>query len=132
MLKIINSILSWGPGHPPSSQQMEMDMKYVLTGIFSGIQHYTVSTFFYPHLLGNLARTPEQMTEDFFFLIRNINERGKVFFGDEQYMSRGLGIDILEGNDLVIFIHYLRRNVLIYDFTEYALCRIHSSLRLNY
>lgn len=42
----------------------------------------------------------------------------RMFFGDDQNMGRGLGIDVLEGHRVFIFDENLRGYLFVYDFAK--------------
>jgi len=74
---------------------------------------------------GQLCAYPHHLTDK--LLIFRLHERrsNNMFFGDDQKMDRRLGRDIPEGQELIVFVEFLRRDFTGNDLTEQAMF-IHS------
>jgi hypothetical protein len=57
--------------------------------------------------LGNVAGTHENVAQDIFFIFGDFFKGNIMDFGYDQDMDRSFWIDILKGNDPVVFINYL-------------------------
>lgn len=64
------------------------------------------------------------MTDDFLFIFGEVVESGEMAFGDEQDVNRSLGIDILEGKDVLVFIDDSRRNFFPYNLAKDTVLRV--------
>jgi len=54
-------------------------------------------------------------------------QSGEMTLRNDQYVRRGLGTDVFEGEDVFIFVHFLRRNLTANDAAEEAVRIGHGS-----
>ena len=110
-------------GHPfaelCASEYMKVQMGDGLAGIRSAVGNDTVSVS-KAFLFGNDADGAKTFGQIPVRCAADTVERGEVFPGDDQHMNRGLGINIPEGINKIVFIHFCGRDFPVHDFTEEA------------
>ena len=100
------------------AHHMKMQVEDGLTAVPSCIGHKTVARLGQSLVFRNL-RTGQQQLPDQGVILRTIPlHRGHMFLGNDQRMYRCLGVDIVEGQGLIVFMHYLGWNLFFYDFAE--------------
>ncbi len=99
---------AWRPCHLSSANEVEMDMIYLLSAMLVAVEYQPVSILCYPfrfcYLFGCQKEFPHQGSIIFLYLVY----RGYMFLGNDEDMDRALGIDIPEGQDLLILKDYIR------------------------
>jgi hypothetical protein len=58
-------------------------------------------------------------------------QSGKMFFGDDEYVGGGLGIDVFEGEDVVVLVNFLGGNFAAEDAAEEAIGICHGRITLG-
>ena len=81
-----------------------MEVRYRFTSIGSVIDDESISCFFQLALSGYTLRGGKKMGKDRMVLGGNGAMAGVMFFGDEKDVGRGLGSDVAEGKDVVVFV----------------------------
>jgi hypothetical protein len=118
-------LLSRRPGHPSSPEKMKMYMEDDLTRLLFCVEDDPVAALFYPHFSGDGFGFGKDMADDFLIIFGEVIESCEMVFGDEQDVNRCLGIDILEGKDVFVFIDDSCRNFFPYDLAKDAALRVH-------
>mmetsp|Transcript_5823 Transcript_5823/g.8817 ORF Transcript_5823/g.8817 Transcript_5823/m.8817 type:complete len:238 (+) Transcript_5823:19-732(+) len=110
--------LSWWPVHLPASNDMNMQMEYLLSSNFTIIYHNSIALEVVS--FGNFGCHHHEMPENASVLLCSIAEAGQrlALLGDDQDVGGALGVDIPEGQALVILMHNGGRNLLSNDLVE--------------
>jgi hypothetical protein len=91
-----------------------MKMRDGFTGVAPVVEDQPEARVLEPHFIGDGCGFQEQMTQHGLVFDPGFGNSGNGLFGDEQDMDRGLGPDILESENLIVFVHnlgrYLARN----------------------
>ena len=124
-----HSFLSWGPGHSPAASKVKMDVKDFLTGISGRVENDPVPFFIDPQVPGDLAGPEQDMPENVLFFFWNVIEGCKMFLGNNQDVDRGLRIDVIEGDNTIVFEYQLGRNLIVNDLAKNAILHFHSFCR---
>ena len=106
--------------HPPTAQQVQMDMKDRLPAVASLIQHHAVPIPCQTSLPRHLPRDRHQMPDHTFVGDVHIQRPGDVIAWYHQDMCRRLGIDIHKCDRVFIFIHNLSRLLACDNLAEQA------------
>ncbi len=77
-----------------------MDVEDRLAGLGSGVDHHSVAPFGYSLLLSKLLGHEEEFPHQLPVLVFQFADRTDVLSWDDEDMSRGLGMDITEGQDV--------------------------------
>src|SRR6267142_2300219 len=101
--------LSWWPSKFPPAQQMQVKMKYGLPCAKAVVKNGPVTIgelTLSGDLRGNELHAPEHRR----ILGRGIGERNVMLSGTNQNVRRRLRLNVLEGEDLGVFVHEFRGN----------------------
>lgn len=90
-----------------ATNQMHMQVKYRLAGLWADIQHRPVSIF-NCSVAGNVGGSKVTETNQFGFFGSGFFEPGNVLFRDDQDMSWTLRVEILKRENVIIFKNFLR------------------------
>jgi hypothetical protein len=104
-----------------SPEDMGMQVLDKLAGIRPGVDDQPVTLFGDTLIRGNFLDGQQQMAQQAFIPIGDVIRIGDVFLGDDQDVNGCSGVDIMEGQDLVVFIHDLCGYLAGYDLTKYAI-----------
>ena len=85
-----------------------MDVEDGLTGGFAGIDHHAVALVCQLQLARELRRAQQHGADDRGFRVIHRIERSDMFSRNDQDMRRRLRVDVVEGDDFVVFIDFLR------------------------
>lgn len=96
-----------------------MQMKYRLAGAGADVEHGAVSVFNIA-LAGDLSGGQVTASDQFSVFFLCLFQSGKVLLGNDEHMRRSLRLDVVKGEDVVVFIHFLRGNVTVDDAAEEA------------
>lgn len=69
-------------------------------------------------LVGDLGGFEEEVAEELLVCGRGVGEARDGLFGDDQYVGRGLGLDVAKGQEEVVFINDGGRDFTGDDFFE--------------
>ena len=104
-------------------------MKYRLSSSRPAICHNAESRLiefsFSRELVGHSEDGPDQLK----IIVFDIQQRGKMFFGDDQEMDGGLWIDILNGKYVFSVKNFFRGNFPLIDFAKQTI--VHSEIKLR-
>ena len=84
---------------------MEMQMRYALAGVGTAVGDHTVAVY-KACFLGNARDLGEQIGNDILVCFVNAVNRRDMTFGDYKDVGGCLGIDVAEGEDLVVLIYF--------------------------
>ena len=82
------------------------------------IDDEAIAGFFELALAGNALGGDEEMSEEGMILGRNGAVAGVMFFRDEKNVNGGLGGEITEGEDVIILVEDIGRNLAVDDAFE--------------
>jgi hypothetical protein len=106
-----------------SAKNVKMEMENDLTRVWAIVGHHPVARFsdasLRCHLLNGTHKVAHQCRIPYWDLV----EGRDVLLRDHQEVHRGLWVDILEGQDMVIFIDLGRRDLPPDDLTKEAVGR---------
>ena len=60
------------------------------------------------------------MTQYFFVFSRDVSHRADLFLGDQQDVSRGLGVDVFKCQANIVLEHNVSRDFAVDNFLKYA------------
>jgi len=103
-----------------SAHYMKVKVRNNLAGIFSGVCHRAVAGFSNPHRLGYVLHSSKDAAQHGGIVSVQIIHRSEVFFGNNQYMDRGLGLDVVKSQNLIVFINLVGRDLTCDDLAENA------------
>ena len=113
---------NWGstrrPGEPTAGQKMEMNVEDGLSRVKTVIDDHAVSALIKPLLGSNGFGYIEQMSDELPVGNGNGMNIYDMFFRDDQGMHRCLGIDVLKGNGIIVFVDNPRRDLFLYNFAK--------------
>lgn len=103
-----------------SRQEMKVDMEYRLAGIGIAVLHDAEAALVNAALPGNGGSSPENAANQ--RIIRGGQVKGihDVLSRDEEEVMRRHGVDILDSDEIIVLIDFLRGDRAIDDFTEDA------------
>ncbi len=103
-----------------SSQQVHVQMKHGLSRARAHVKHRAVSLLDVA-LASNLRR--HQVAAAYGFGVRSLGffQSGKMFLGDNQHMRGRLRIDVFKSKYVLVFVHFLRRNLAAENAAEQAI-----------
>jgi len=84
------------------------------------IDDHPVSALIEPFFNGNGFGNKEQMSDELAVCYRNTVNIGYMFFRNNENMYRRLGIEVLKGNSMIIFMDDLCGYLFFYDLAEDA------------
>ena len=88
-----------------------------LAALFVAVEHGTV-TCLATQLLCQFLRGVDHMANDGAILFGDVVQRGDMLLRDHQKVHWGLRVDIVKGEDLIIFVYLLGRNLAVDDLAE--------------
>src|SRR5262249_55401188 len=116
------SIRSSGrPGESSSAKHMCVQMRDALAGGLTGVYHQTVTALGDIQLVGDLRGDVQQVPHQRNVQLRHIVERLEIVLARNQHnVDRRLRIDVLDGDDLFVFVDEGGRRVVSYDVAKDA------------
>jgi hypothetical protein len=103
----------------PSTQEVDMEMKYRLPRSRTHIQHGPISLLDVP-LTRNLGRRQVTAADHLGVVSLRLLQASKMLPGDDQHMRRRLGVDVLEGQHVLVLVNFLGRNLAAENAAEEA------------
>lgn len=88
-----------------------MNVANRLAGVWTGIENKTVAGGGQAFVPGDIARLGQDPAQDVQAIPGHRLERRPMLLGDDQNMHRGLGMDVLKSEDLVVLGHDTRRQL---------------------
>ncbi len=114
-----------GPVHIAAAENVHVDMKNGLSGLFAVIKNnpIVVDALF----LRNLGAFAHDFTDELLIFRRKACRSADMLFGDDEKVDRRLGRNIPEGQNVIVFVYDIGRDVSTGDFAEQAVVG-HNSL----
>ena len=109
----------------PPAQQMNVQVAYALTAIFSGVDHGSVPGGGDSLLPRERDRKHRKLAG--YFRIGEVIQRSHVLFRDDENVHRGLGCEVAKGEAVPGAGDYVSRDLAVNDPAENALL-IHCSV----
>jgi len=113
-----------------AAQQVEVEVFDGLAAVVAGVNDYSVASGVFGQaqagLLGDFGGGGEEVAEEGCVVGGGFGQRGEVLFGDDEDVGGGLGVDVGEGEDLVVFVEPGYWDGVGDDFAEQA----HGGLRV--
>jgi hypothetical protein len=106
-----------------SAEQMYMQVKHGLSGAGADVQNRAVAIFDVA-VAGNLRRHEMAAPNDFCVGLLGFFQAAQVLLGDDEYVSWGFGIKVLERVRMFVFVNLFRRNLAGDDFAKEAVSHI--------
>src|SRR5262245_2959944 len=97
---------------------MEVEMGDSLPGVLARIRHQPIAGFLYSFEHRDFRTGEKQSCKERLIPIPKILNCRNVLLRDDQRMDRSLGIDVVKGKRVLIFVHELGWNFLVDDLTE--------------
>ena len=97
-----------------------MHMPDRLSGVCIAVNNTAVAPVRDALRFGNIPRDQMQAANEFGVVVIQIIERGDVLFGNNQKMNRRLWIDVLESQNIIIFIQCIGFNFSRHHFAKQA------------
>lgn len=95
-----------------------MEVGDLLPRALAGVGDDAVALLFQAELGGDFIGGDHQLTEQGGVGFLRVLQAFQMGFGDDQHVHRGLGGDVVEGEDLVVFIHLGAGDFAAEDFAE--------------
>lgn len=102
-----------------AAEQVQMEMVYGLAAVLADIDDHAIAgiKFF---LAGDFGRSPQEMAEQSAVFGGRLGEGGDVLARNDEQMHRSLGVDVGEGEALLVLVDAGRGDASIGDFAEKA------------
>src|ERR1700691_4598063 len=111
--------LSRWPTEMPSAQQVDVKVEYRLSGSRTDVQDGAVSVLDVA-LARNFGSGEMAAAYRFgIFRLRFLQSR-KMFFGNDEHVRRGFRVDVFKGEDMLVFVDFLRWYLALNDTAEKA------------
>jgi len=94
-----------------------MQVKHGLSRLRPHIQHRSVSILDLP-IATDLSSHQMAAAYDLRILLCSVLQINQMLLGDDQYMCGSLGINVLKGVRVLVFVNFFRRNLSGDDFAE--------------
>lgn len=115
--KVRSGCLAGRPGHLSLAQNVQVNVVDRLTTVGVAVEHCT-ETVLATLLAGYLLTDEDHMADQCAVVFGHVTDDGDMPFRDDQKMHWCLGVDVIEGNDLLIFIDFCRRDLALDDLAE--------------
>jgi len=107
--------------HLPSAQQMQMQMENCLPCVRAYVVHRAESLLQLA-LFGDFCGDQMGIPDNLCLRLGQVIDTGNVFLGDNKDVRRRAGFDVFKGEDLLIFVNFLRRYGAGNNLAEEAIC----------
>ena len=88
-----------------------MDVKDGLTGAGEAVRHQPKPAALQPEFAGNLDGAKLKRSQKFRVVCRRFEQCREVPARNDQYMNRGLGLEVMEGDDGIVLVDFPGRDV---------------------
>jgi len=109
--------------HLPTTQQMQVQMENCLPRVRADVVNRAKSVLQLA-LLGDFCGDQMGIADNLCIRLGQVIDTGNVFLGDNKDVRRRAGVDVFKGEDLLIFINFLRRYGTGDDLAEEAVSHI--------
>ena len=93
-----------GPAHGSLAEQVAVEMRNAFATIAPVVDHQAIAAGFESETPGNLGRLEEEVPQEGLIFWQGLADSGDRLFGNHQDMHRGLGLDIVQCQNLIVFI----------------------------
>ena len=97
---------------------MGVHVVYRLAGFFAGVENDAVAVFVQAQLLSDLLDGEEHVPRDVGVVFRQSRDTGDVFFRNNQDVYRRDGRNVLEGEEIIVFVHLRAGDFSLDDLAE--------------
>ncbi len=108
------------PSEPPSTQQMEVDVKHRLPRAFAVVDDEAVAVGVEAEVVGEGGGADEGFAHRHCVGFGEVVERGDVASRDDEDVRRRLRVDVVEGDRVGVFEDFLRGDLAVGDAAEQA------------
>src|SRR5215204_1370639 len=112
-----NASSRW-PHEAASCQQMQMDVEYRLTGFAIGVEYRPVAAVRVSVFFRDLRGSAVHRSDEDIVSRGQVVQRSDVAPGDDQHMQWRLRVDVLDGDQLIVLVHELSRDLAANDLAE--------------
>jgi hypothetical protein len=105
--------LSRRPRHGAAAEQVQVDVKYRLSGISVRVEDRPKPTGCEPAVLRDGGPATDQLAEDLIVLDANLVQRGDMSFRNHQDVRRRLWVDVVERQHTLIFVDDRRGDLVV-------------------
>jgi hypothetical protein len=116
--------------HLASAKHMQMEMVDGLAAFGTGTDDDAIA-FAEALLARNFGSGAQEVSEQGRIGGFRVGERGEVLLWDDEDVGRRFGIDVVEGEEVVVLFHLLRGDCAGYDFAEETVHGVGSGIRLR-
>jgi len=116
----VSACSSRGPAEVPSAEEVEVDVEDGLAGGFAGVDDHAVAVRREFQVARDLRGAQQHVSDDRVVLIGHLVERRDVFARNDEDVRRRLRVDVVERDDLVVFVHFFCRDLARRDAAEEA------------
>ena len=93
-------------------------MEYGLASVFLAVENKAGAGLFETQFLGNALCLEKHFAHQFAVFCLHFHKAGNVLLGNDQEVDRSLGGDVVEGEDIIVFVDFLGGNFTLDNFTE--------------
>ena len=120
---------AWRPRHGAAPENMAMQMGHRLSGIRAVVEHEAKATLSQALLPCDFCRLQQDMAQYGFVFFGGSADAGYWFARNDEDMHRRARLYVAKGNDVLVLINHLRRNLPIGDLLEQRLAHAAAFLR---
>ena len=106
------------PAHCLSADDVQVDVEHRLAGISLAVEHKTGTAFFETEVLRDKLCTVEHLAHEFTIFRLHVHDSRDVALRHDQEVYRCLRGDVVEGENIVVFVDFLGRDFTLDDFAE--------------
>ena len=101
-----------------SADDVQVDVEHRLAGISLAVEHETGTGFFDPQLLRDNLGAVKHLAHEFAIIRLHVHDSRDVALRHDQEVYRCLRGDVVEGENIVVFVDFLGRDFTLDDFAE--------------
>ena len=104
-----------------TTDQMQVQVKYYLTGMGASIDNQAVAGFLDAFLPGNLVSNRKKVSHELLVTRLQIVSRCNMPVRDDQHVGGGDGMDIPKSSCLIVTVHFITGGFSPDDFAKYTI-----------
>lgn len=117
-----------------TAEEMKVKVRHLLTGLWPRVYHHPVALLRDPLPLCQLIGDMDQVSQELLLVGADLGQGWNVGFGHDQEVDWCRGVDIAEGDSLIILINDIAGNLTSDDATEdtvhfFALCAMNNGVK---
>src|SRR3977135_171763 len=93
------------PAQTTAAEQVDMKVKDGLSGAWAHVEHSAIAVF-YAALFRDFRRAEMTMADQFGLFRGRFLQPYDVFLRDYQHVGGGFGVDVFEGEGMVVFVNF--------------------------